>query len=42
MLGEDMDDKELGEFGGDDGVMGGDEYCLLGKTVNNNQDNVIA
>ena len=42
MLGEDVDDKELGEFGGGDGVMGGDEYCLLGKTVNNDQDGVIA
>ena len=42
VLGEDMDDKELGEFGGGDGIMGGDKYCLLGKTVNNNQDGVIA
>jgi hypothetical protein len=42
MLGEDVDDKELGKFRGGDGVIGGDEYCLLGKMVNNNQDGVIA
>ena len=42
VLGEDVDDKKLGEFGGGDGVMDGDEYCLLGKTVNNDQDGVIA
>jgi len=35
MLGEDVDDKKLGEFRGGNGVMGGDKYCLLGKMVNN-------
>ena len=42
VLGEDVDDKELGKFRGGDGIMDGDKYCLLGKMVNNDQDSVIA
>jgi len=30
VLGEGVDDKKLGKFRGGDGVMGGDEYCMLG------------
>jgi hypothetical protein len=30
MLGEDVDDKKLGEFGRGDSIMGGDKYCLFG------------
>ena len=38
VLGEDVQYEELGELGGRDGVMSGNEDGLLGQSVNNDQD----
>ena len=38
MLGEDMEDEQLGYHGGRDGVNGQDKDQLLGEVVNDDQD----
>ena len=38
VLGEDVEDEELGQLWGVDRVRGWDEDCLLGEAVHNDQD----
>ena len=42
MLGEDMEDEQLGQHGGCDGVNGWDKDQLLGEVVNDDQYHVGA
>jgi hypothetical protein len=42
MLGKDTNNKELGKFGRCNSVVDGDEYCLFGEMINNDEDGVIA
>ena len=42
MLGEDMEDEQLGQHGGCDGIDGCDKDQLLGEAVNDDQYHVRA
>jgi hypothetical protein len=42
VLGEDMEEEQLGQLGGGDGVMSRDEECLFRQSVNDHEDGGIA